>query len=63
MALADVYDALISRRVCKPAYSHEQAVEMILAERGRHFDPDMTDAMHDIAGVFRDIANSLRDSI
>jgi putative two-component system response regulator len=62
MALADVYDALISKRVYKPAYSHEQAVEMILAERGRHFDPDVTDAMHAVAGVFRDIAHSLKDS-
>jgi len=44
MALADVYDALISARVYKPAYPHQQAREMIVAERGRHFDPDVVDA-------------------
>ena len=44
MALADVYDALISARVYKPAFPHAQAREMILAERGQHFDPDVVDA-------------------
>jgi putative two-component system response regulator len=44
MALADVYDALISRRVYKEAYSHERACELIVAERGRHFDPRVVDA-------------------
>ncbi|MGA7178439.1 MAG: HD domain-containing phosphohydrolase [Thiobacillaceae bacterium] len=61
MAVADVYDALISRRVYKPAYPHEQAVEMILAERGRHFDPDVVDALQDVAGKFCDIAQSFKD--
>jgi len=41
MAVADVYDALISERVYKPAYSHEQAVKIIRDGRGSHFDPDM----------------------
>src|SRR5690606_12028402 len=44
MALADVYDALISKRVYKPAYTHEQAVAIILEGRGTHFDPDVVDA-------------------
>ena len=44
MAVADVYDALISERVYKPAYSHEQAVEIIRDGRSSHFDPDMVDA-------------------
>ncbi|HEX4909218.1 MAG TPA: two-component system response regulator [Permianibacter sp.] len=44
MALADVYDALISARVYKPAFPHAKAREMILAERGQHFDPDVVDA-------------------
>ncbi|MGO9445529.1 MAG: HD domain-containing phosphohydrolase [Thiobacillaceae bacterium] len=61
MAVADVYDALISRRVYKPAYPHEQAVAMILAERGRHFDPDVAGALLEIAGKFRSIAQNLRD--
>jgi putative two-component system response regulator len=44
MALADVFDALISVRVYKPAMSYTQARDIIAAGRGTHFDPDMTDA-------------------
>ncbi|WP_139692026.1 HD-GYP domain-containing protein [Sporolactobacillus terrae] len=43
VALADVYDALRSKRPYKPGYSHEKAVEIIKHERGRHFDPVITD--------------------
>jgi len=56
MALADVYDALISRRVYKPPFTHQQAVEMILQGKGRHFDPAMVDAFMDIQEDFRQIA-------
>ena len=41
MALADVYDALRSKRVYKPAYSHEQALEIIHDGSGKHFDPTL----------------------
>ena len=44
MALADVFDALISARVYKPAFSYAQARDMIAVERGQHFDPDVADA-------------------
>ena len=44
MALADVYDALISRRVYKPAYTHEASIAIIQEGRGKHFDPDIVDA-------------------
>ena len=44
MAVADVYDALISRRVYKAGISHEKAAAMIVAGRGKHFDPDVVDA-------------------
>jgi putative two-component system response regulator len=44
VAIADVYDALTSRRVYKEAMSHEQAVEIIKRERGAHFDPEVVDA-------------------
>jgi putative two-component system response regulator len=56
MAVADVYDALISVRVYKPAYSHEQAVSMIIDGRGTHFDPDIADALLDVQGEFKSIA-------
>ena len=61
MAVADVYDALISRRVYKPPFPHEQAVEMIRAGRGQHFDPDMVDAFVRIAEEFRAIARRYAD--
>ena len=44
MALADVYDALISKRVYKPPFPHEKAVAIICDGRGTHFDPDVVDA-------------------
>lgn len=62
MALADVYDALISRRVYKPAFPHEKAVEIIHAGRGSHFDPDIADAFLDIRDEFRSIAANYADS-
>jgi putative two-component system response regulator len=43
-AVADVFDALISRRVYKQAMPLDQAAKIILAGRGRHFDPDIVDA-------------------
>lgn len=43
MALADVYDALRSKRVYKEAYSHKKAREIIIEERGKHFDPLIVD--------------------
>lgn len=44
MALADVFDALISRRVYKDPMSVEQARDLIVSESGNHFDPDVVDA-------------------
>lgn len=52
MAVADVYDALISKRVYKPAFPHEQACATIVKGRGTHFDPDMVDAFVAIAQDF-----------
>ena len=45
VAVADVFDALTSERVYKPAYAPERARQMIEAERGRHFDPACVDAL------------------
>ena len=60
MAVADVFDALISVRVYKPAMSYVEAGEIIAAGRGKHFDPDATDAF--LAGFadFVDIAEQHR---
>ncbi|WP_338846506.1 HD domain-containing phosphohydrolase [Massilia sp. W12] len=43
VALADVYDALISPRSYKPAYAHEQALRILQEGRGTHFDPALLD--------------------
>lgn len=62
MALADVYDALISRRVYKPAMPHEKAVQIIQEGRGTHFDPDIVDAFLQLQDRFQDIARRFADS-
>jgi putative two-component system response regulator len=62
MAVADVYDALISRRIYKAPMPHEQAVAIIAEGRARHFDPDIVDAFIDIADEFRAIAERFADS-
>lgn len=61
MALADVFDALISRRVYKPPMPYEAARDIIAGERGRHFDPDVVDAFLNHFGHFRSIAERYGD--
>ncbi len=56
MALADVFDALISRRVYKPAFSHDEARRIILEDRGRHFDPALVDIFAERFEEFQSIA-------
>ena len=62
MAVADVYDALISRRVYKNSMSHEKAITIIAEGRGSHFDPDMVDAFLAIQDEIQMIANRYADS-
>jgi putative two-component system response regulator len=61
MALADVYDALISKRIYKPPFPHEKAVEIIVEGKGKHFDPDIVDAFIELENTFRNIALSFAD--
>ena len=61
MALADVYDALISKRVYKPPFPHEKAVEIIVEGKGKHFDPDIVDAFLELEDRFRNIALTFAD--
>ncbi|HEY6896524.1 MAG TPA: two-component system response regulator [Rhodocyclaceae bacterium] len=62
MAVADVYDALISRRVYKDGMPHEAAATIIAEGRGKHFDPDIVDAFLAIQDKFRAIAARFSDS-
>jgi putative two-component system response regulator len=61
MAVADVYDALISARVYKAGVPHDRAVQEIFHGRGSHFDPDMTDAFIEIQDDFAAIALQFAD--
>lgn len=62
MALADVYDAMISNRVYKAGMPHEKAVGIIIEGRGTHFDPDVVDAFIGLQNQFQVIAKRFADS-
>jgi response regulator RpfG family c-di-GMP phosphodiesterase len=53
-AICDVYDALVSPRHYKPRWTHDEALEEIARQRGRHFDPALVDAFLNIAGELDD---------
>jgi putative two-component system response regulator len=56
MAIADVYDALVSDRPYKNAFSHEDAAKIISDGRGTHFDPALVDLFLSVSGQFEEIA-------
>ena len=62
MAVADVYDALISRRVYKPPFSRERAFGIMLEGRGIHFDPDILDSFIVVEQEFAEIAEKYSDN-
>jgi putative two-component system response regulator len=62
MAVADVYDALISRRVYKEGMPHAKAVGIIAEGRGTHFDPDIVDAFMALTDQFQAVAQRYADS-
>jgi putative two-component system response regulator len=61
MAIADVYDALVSERTYRASMTHEQAVKIIREGRGSHYDADIVDAFVEIAGEFQAIAKRYPD--
>jgi putative two-component system response regulator len=61
MALADVYDALVSRRLYKEPLPHEEAAAIIVEGRGSHFDPELVDCFLRITDQFRDISDRYAD--
>ena len=56
MAIADVYDALVSRRPYKEALSHDKAVSIITNDKGIHFDPAIVDLFLSVSDEFKQIA-------
>ncbi len=61
VALADVYDALTTKRVYKAAYSHDVARSIILEGNGKHFDPALVEAFIDCEDEFRRICESINE--
>ena len=61
MALADVYDALISRRCYKEPFSHAQAAAIIDEGKGKHFDPAVVEAFHAAEEGFKQVAATYVD--
>lgn len=62
VAVADVYDALISNKIYRQGMSHEDAVGIIFGERGQHFDPDVVDAFMERTVEFADVARRFADT-
>ena len=61
MALADVYDALRSKRVYKKVFSHEKSRKIIIEESGQHFDPHIVTAFIEVEDEFERISGELTD--
>jgi len=59
MAIADVYDALVSERAYKKPFSHEKAVEIIIEGKGTHFDPTLVDVFLSVADKFKEIMETI----
>ena len=61
VAIADVYDALTSKRVYKPAFSHDRAVELILKDTGSRFDPRIIEVFQKCTNEFARIRAELTE--
>jgi putative two-component system response regulator len=62
VAVADVYDALISNKIYRQGVSHDAAVGIIFSERGQHFDPDVVDAFMELLPEFEAVASRFADT-
>ena len=56
MAIADVYDALITERPYKKAFSHEESMQIISSGRGSQFDPDLADLFVGLSDKIREVS-------
>ena len=57
VSIVDVYDALVSQRVYKPPFSHEEAINIIKEDAGKKFDPDIVAEFLKSEKIFRKIYN------
>lgn len=63
MAIADVFDALVSERVYKPAYSFDKSFEMVVNDSGKFFDPEIIDSFIDIKERLREVHQRISNKI
>lgn len=63
MAIIDVYDALVSKRVYKPAFPHQEAMEIIIAEKGKQFDPEIVEVFIKSEDRIKEISNMYRQNL
>jgi len=56
LAVADVYDALVSVRPYKKAYTHEEATNVIITNSGKHFDPNIADVFYEVKEQFQEVS-------
>ncbi len=61
LAIADVYDALTSKRVYKEAFTHDEAQKIIMDECASHFDPEILDVFIKLEDRFIDIRSRFQD--
>jgi hypothetical protein len=61
MAIADVYDALVSERPYKGAMTHAEAEKIILEGKGTHFDPILVDVFEKVSGKFKETATKYKE--
>ena len=59
MAIADVYDALVSERPYKRAFSHEKALDIIMESKGTHFDPKIVDTFLAVSDSFAQVGEAM----
>lgn len=62
MAIIDVYDALMNKRVYKPAYDHSFAMEYIQNERGKHFDPAIVESFFEIQDKILEVSKQYQQA-
>ena len=61
MSLADMYDALVTKRPYKEGWSHQDAAREILSKKGTFFDPTVVEAFMQEEGAFQRIAKQFQD--
>jgi putative two-component system response regulator len=59
MAIVDVYDALISERPYKKALSNEEVIQIIMNDKGKHFDPKIAEVFFEVKDLFKNVTEAV----